>query len=83
MHGEVYGDQSGGANGGFVQRLAGKVESDNFMAALALPGGRGHQSKRLPPELIRRNQDDVHVLNSITGAPPQGIVFGYDRRLLT
>ena len=52
VHREVYGDQSGGANGGFVQRLAGKVETDNFLTALAQPGCRGHQSKRQPPELI-------------------------------
>src|ERR1700722_10559818 len=52
VHREVYGNQSGGANGGFVQRLPGKIETDDFMAALAQPGCGGDQSKWQPPELI-------------------------------
>src|SRR5258708_2193971 len=65
-----------------IQGLSGKIEADDFMAALAQPGRRRREAKWLPSQFVGRNQNDVHVLNSIAGCPPQGIVFGYHRSSL-
>jgi hypothetical protein len=50
--------------------LTGKIEADYIVPALAQPGCRRREPKWLAPQFVSRNENDVHVLNSIAGRPP-------------
>lgn len=52
VHGEIDGDEPGGAHGGIVERLAGEVEAEDFVAGFAEPCGRRHEAKGLAAEFV-------------------------------
>src|SRR6266403_1394715 len=66
VHGQVEGDEAGRLDRRFVERLPREIEANDAMAAFTQPGRRRSQPERLAPELVGRNQDDVHAVISIT-----------------
>src|SRR5271168_1517435 len=70
VHRQIDGNQSRGANRRFIKELAGKIQAYKFVTTLAQPGCRRREPKGLAPQLVRRNQNDIHVFNSIAGRPP-------------
>ena len=52
VHGDVDGDEIGGANRGFVERVAGNIEARDFVAVGAKPCGRRSQAEGLVALLI-------------------------------
>src|SRR5713101_3961393 len=48
-----------------IQRLPGKIEAYHVVPALPQPRRGRRQPERLPPQLIRRYQNDVHAFLSI------------------
>jgi len=52
VHGQIEDDQSGFAEGGFVECLAGEIETMHGMLALAEPGGGRSEAKRLAAQFV-------------------------------
>ena len=65
VHGQIDGDETGIGNRSPIERLPGKVEQDDGVATLPQPGRRRRQPERLPPQLVGRNENDVHAPTSI------------------
>src|ERR1700730_4824194 len=61
MHGQINRKQSSRTNHALVQFLPRQIEARHIVPALAQPSRWGHYSKRLPPQLVGRNQNDVHL----------------------
>jgi len=80
MHGQINRDEPGSANRRLIQGLPGKIERYDPMAAFAQPRRRRRQPEGLPPQLVGRNENDVHGHTSIACAA-LGFNFGYDGRL--
>src|SRR5208282_5366882 len=70
VHRQVNGDQPSFVNRRFVERLTRKIEAGDLVPALAEPGCRRCEPKWLTAQLVSRNQNNVHVFNSIAGHPP-------------
>ena len=66
VHRQVEGDKGGRPDRRFVERLPREIETNDAMAAFTQPGRWRSQPERLAPELVGRNQDDVHAGTSIT-----------------
>ena len=65
VHGQIDGDEPGIGNQRVIQGPPGKVEHGDTVAAFAKPCRGRSQAEGLPPQLVRRNENDGHALNSI------------------
>src|SRR5580704_1187055 len=61
MHRQINRNQSSRANHALIQFLPRQVEARHLMPAPPQPSRWRHHPKRLPPQLIRRNQYDLHL----------------------
>lgn len=62
VHRQINRKQSGRANGIFVQRFAGKIETHDGMTCLAKPRRGGGNTEGLPPKLVGGDQNSIHAL---------------------
>ena len=63
VHRNIERDQISGANRRFAELFAGEIEAGDFGAGAAQPRRRRCQPKRLPPQLIRRDEHNPHDLS--------------------
>jgi hypothetical protein len=66
VHRQIDGDQPGATNRSLIERLPGKVEHCDVVPAFAQPRRRRRQAEGLPPELISRNENDIHTVLAAT-----------------
>jgi hypothetical protein len=65
VHGQIDSDELGFTNRSLIQRPPGKVEGYDLVAAFAQPCRRRRQPEGLPPQLVGRNENDIHGHTSI------------------